>query len=74
MGLPNDLTGNKVSQTYPKLVQNVSGSFYDGIGTPIPSVNITASYALSGLAFGNLDGGIPSTNYGGALSINGGTP
>jgi hypothetical protein len=45
-----DLTGNKVSFTYPRLLQYVSGSLYDGIGNPvfISSSNVnSASYAFT---------------------------
>jgi hypothetical protein len=57
-----DLTGNKVSKTYARLVQYVSGSYYDGFGNPITvsgsiesasfsissSYSVTSSYALNG--------------------------
>jgi len=55
------LTGNKVSFTYQRLVQVVSGSYYDGLGNPITisgsiesasysntsSYSTTSSYALN---------------------------
>jgi hypothetical protein len=47
-----DLTGEKISFTYGRVVQVVSGSYYDGFGNPLPigtsSVVITGS--LSGYA------------------------
>jgi hypothetical protein len=50
MPLSYDLTGNKVSFTYPRLVQYVSGSLYDGIGNSVSlsASNVdSASYALT---------------------------
>lgn len=40
-----NLTNNKVSDTYPRLVQHISGSFYDGLGNYI---EITGSTNGSG--------------------------
>jgi hypothetical protein len=34
--MSNNLTGNKVSQTYQRLVQYVSGDYYDGLGNELP--------------------------------------
>lgn len=39
-----DLTGNRVSFTYGRLVQITSGSYYDGFGNPL---NLTAAEAVS---------------------------
>jgi hypothetical protein len=45
--MPYDLTGNQISSTYGRVVQVVSGSYYDGLGNPLPigtsSVVITGS-------------------------------
>lgn len=100
------LKGQKISCTYDRLVQNVSGSYYDGLGNLLnintgsisdaqitsssdfiltntsqsitmslaKIINVTASYALSGLMFGNIDGGTPSSIYGTSTAIVGGTP
>ena len=47
--MPYDLTNNKISETYGRVVQIVSGSYYDGFGNVLPigtsSVVITASTA-----------------------------
>jgi len=47
-----DLTGQPVSSTYGRVVQYVSGSFYDGFGNPVSisgSGNIdTSSFATTG--------------------------
>ena len=47
--MPYDLTNNKISETYGRVVQVVSGSYYDGFGNLLPigtsSVVITASTA-----------------------------
>ena len=47
--MPYDLTNNKISETYGRVVQVVSGSYYDGFGNVLPigtsSVVITASTA-----------------------------
>lgn len=51
MPLPYDLTGNKVSFTYPRLIQVVSGSYYDGVGNALnlgdSSSVLSSSYALT---------------------------
>ena len=47
--MPYDLTNNKISETYGRVVQIVSGSYYDGFGNVLPigtsSVVVTASTA-----------------------------
>lgn len=47
--MPYDLTNNKISETYGRVVQIVSGSYYDGFGNVLPigtsSVVISASTA-----------------------------
>ena len=47
--MPYDLTNNKISETYGRVVQIVSGSYYDGFGKVLPigtsSVVVTASTA-----------------------------
>jgi hypothetical protein len=49
--MPFELTGNKVSLTYHRLLQIDSSSLppvvYDGAGNVIPELNVTASYALN---------------------------
>lgn len=45
--MPFDLTGNKVSLTYPRLVQYVSGSYYDGAGNPL-NIGTSSSSLLFG--------------------------
>ena len=45
MPLPFILTGNTVSSTYPRLVQVVSSSLYDGLGNPL---TVSASIAFDG--------------------------
>jgi len=45
MPLPFILTGNTVSSTYPRLVQVVSSSLYDGLGNPL---TVSASIAFNG--------------------------
>lgn len=34
--MSNNLTGNKASQTYTRLVQYVSGDYFDGLGNELP--------------------------------------
>jgi len=34
--MPYDLTNNKISETYGRVVQIVSGSYYDGFGNVLP--------------------------------------
>ena len=53
--MSNDLTGVYISQSYGRLVQIVSGAYYDGFGNaisppaiPSASYAITASYAQGG--------------------------
>ncbi len=41
-----DLTGEKISFTYGRVVQVVSGSYYDGFGNPLPIG--TSSIVLTG--------------------------
>jgi len=41
-----DLTGEKISFTYGRVVQVVSGSYYDGFGNPLPIG--TSSVVLTG--------------------------
>jgi len=46
MSSPLDLTNAKVSETFPRLVQIATGSFYDGLGNPItfpPGITGTGS-------------------------------
>ena len=43
--MANDLTGLKIKDTYARVVQVVSGSYYDGLGNPLI---ITGSQGPSG--------------------------
>ena len=45
--MSNDLTNQKIKDTYGKVVQYVSGSFYDLLGNVIPSASLSASYATT---------------------------
>jgi hypothetical protein len=45
--MPFALTGNYVSSTYERLVQYLSGSFYDGAGNLLSLNTTSASYSLS---------------------------
>ena len=60
-----DLTSQKISVTFPRLVQYVSGSLYDGVGNQL---NITGSF------FSNIDGGKPDSVYGGSTPLVAGGP
>lgn len=60
-----DLTNEKISLTFPRLIQYISGSLYDGIGNPL---NLTASF------FTNIDGGKPDSVYGGSTPLVAGGP
>ena len=65
--MPYSLTGNKISLTYNRLVQTVSGSLFDGVGNPI---HITASLSgsFSGSFSGRVNNGYPFLQKGNTFS------
>jgi hypothetical protein len=51
--MPYPLTGTKMSTTYTRLVQYVSGSFYDGVGTLIPTQSGSIITGVSSITSSN---------------------